>query len=678
MVSLISTCFSEAVIFALYFFICFTLTKPHFSRAIRVWVCAGITLCACAISVALALCGKPMEALTLLPLFAYLPFSIGVFVLSAGDIFEIASACSIAALLVILVKLIKKFVQYQSFSLSGDAYEIIIAVAVTVSAAVAGFIVRRYFREPFRACINANSKSRLLVLAPAVTVSLSMFINFNKTSSFAVLIITLLTVSAFFAVVLLLFVYSARLADADEREKRLSDSLEQQRKNFENIAQSVDEGRLFRHDMRHHLNVLNGMALQNNSVEICEYIKTLNETTGLCASETYCKNPPVNAVLLDYISRAKKIGCRCKCKISLPEELPFDLPDVCIILSNALENAINACEKCLVEMRSLEVCADYPEEGKLKIAVKNSCADDVKLDNEGLPIVKERKDGHGIGLHGVKKIVEKYNGFICCAYENGEFHFCAEIFQTPNNDLKNRVSPEHSAKSSKVHTAVLSSIVCAVIMLNISPPSAAALSEVLSVKIKTISYGWGDNSFTANYPEFSGDNADKLNQAATDFISEARKDFKQHTLRKYEGYVAEDAGYRIFVNNQKYLSARFYATVNLGGSAEYSRCVTLDKTSGKILALADLFADNSDYISQISAEILRQMEYRVENEDASYFIPGGIWSDEECFKEISPEQEFYLNRFGQLVIVFDEYSVAAGKEGSPEFIIPNDIFCIKM
>ncbi|MBD5384221.1 MAG: DUF3298 domain-containing protein, partial [Ruminococcaceae bacterium] len=96
--------------------------------------------------------------------------------------------------------------------------------------------------------------------------------------------------------------------------------------------------------------------------------------------------------------------------------------------------------------------------------------------------------------------------------------------------------------------------------------------------------------------------------------------------------------------------------------------------SGEVLALADLFDENYDYIGEISAEVLRQMEYRVQYEEADYFIPGGIWSDDECFKEISPDQEFYINSDGLLVIVFEEYTVAPGKEGSPEFVMPYEIF----
>lgn len=676
MFSFVITIFSEAVIFALYIFVCLTLMKPRFPLGVRVSVYGLVILCLCGAVTTLTLSGSGMAALTLLPLIAYLPFSICAFIFFDGSIFEAAAACSVGALAALIVKLVKKILpRLFSKSLSGAAFDTAIALTVLVLAVVAAFVVFRYIRKPFGICANSDVKNRLLVIIPAAAVFLLIFVNFSSTSSAAVIIMTLIIAVSFFVIASRLFVYSARIAEADENEKRLFESLNLQRKNFEQLSQNVEAGRLYRHDMRHHLKVLSGMAQQNNSAEILEYIENLNESAELCTPETFCKNPAVNAVLSEYINRAKNIGCRTEHKIFIPENLPFELPDVCIILSNALDNALNACEKCPEDKRYMDLLADFSDDRKLKISVRNSCADIVELDAEGLPVVVTRTDGHGIGLRGVKKIVEKYNGFICCSYENGEFLFCTEIFRDPNGGTQSGENNEQKPKRAKALSAVLTSLICVICLLNFSPATASALSEILSVNIKTISYGWGDNYFNAEYPEFSGDNSDKLNQAARDFIAEAKDIFRQYALQKYEGYVAEDAGYRIYIDNRKYLSARFYATINVGGSMDYSRCVTIDKQSGEVLALSDLFDENYDYIGEISTVVLSQMEFRVQYMNANYFIPGGIWSDDECFKEIAPDQQFYLNSDGKLVIVFDEYTVAPGSEGTPEFVMPDEIFC---
>lgn len=668
---------SEAMLFALYIFACLTLMRPRFSKGIRVLVYGAALLCSCGVFIALAASGSRMAALTLLPLIAYLPFSICVYALSEGGIFEAASACSAAALLVIMLKTIgKMFTLLYGLvynEISGVLYDTVTFVITLVLAAATGFVVFRY-RRPFMLCAGSGLKNNLFILIPVITMLLMVFINFNRSSSIAMVLLTLVAIMSFFAITTRLLVYYAKISEAAENEKRLIMSLTLQRRNFERISQSVDAGRIYRHDMRHHLKILAGMARQNNSSEILEYIGKLNESSELCAPEMFCKNPAVNAVLAEYISRAEKLGFRAEYKISIPEELPFELPDVCIILANALENALNACEKCPEGKRYIKLLADFSDDSKLKISVKNPCPEAVRLDAEGLPVVEKRSDGHGIGLHGVKKTVEKYNGFICCAYENEEFLFCAEIFREPTAVPANNKKTEKGHRHSKALPTVLTALVCAAGLLNFSPTVAKALSETLSIDLRTLTYGWGDNSLKIIYPEFAGDNSDKLNQAVRDFVSEAQNIFMQYALQKYEGYVAEEAGYRVYSNDRNFLSARFYATVNVGGSVDFSRCVNIDKKSGEVIALSDLFDQNYDYIGEISAEVLRQMEFRAEYMKASYYLPGGIWSDEECFKEISPEQDFYINAYGQLVIVFEEYTVAPGSEGSPEFVMPDNIF----
>lgn len=164
-----------------------------------------------------------------------------------------------------------------------------------------------------------------------------------------------------------------------------------------------------------------------------------------------------------------------------------------------------------------------------------------------------------------------------------------------------------------------------------------------------------------------------MNQQIERYIAKMREKFLWYVARKYDGYVAMDTEYQIFRNDDRLFTVYFETTINVGGSSQYSRYLTLDKQTGNLLDLENLFQPDSDYIGIISQDILRQMTEQVENGEADYFIPGGIWSEDECFKEIGADQNFYINDADQLVIVFDEYEVAPGSMGRPEFIIPTDI-----
>ena len=108
-----------------------------------------------------------------------------------------------------------------------------------------------------------------------------------------------------------------------------------------------------------------------------------------------------------------------------------------------------------------------------------------------------------------------------------------------------------------------------------------------------------------------------------------------------------------------------------GSSNTYYRYYHIDKTTGEIMELSDLFQDDG-YVEAISQEILRQMQ---EANDAG---TGVFWIDSEYdglnFKSIDPNQNFYFDEGGNLVIAFDKYEVAPGVGGCPTFTIPRQVY----
>ncbi len=91
------------------------------------------------------------------------------------------------------------------------------------------------------------------------------------------------------------------------------------------------------------------------------------------------------------------------------------------------------------------------------------------------------------------------------------------------------------------------------------------------------------------------------------------------------------------------------------------------------MAFLSILLPESSYLFPISRKIKAQMAEQNNSGAGNYFLPGGIWAEEECFQSIDPEQNFYINGSGQPVIVFAEYEVAPGSMGEPEFVIPADV-----
>lgn len=166
---------------------------------------------------------------------------------------------------------------------------------------------------------------------------------------------------------------------------------------------------------------------------------------------------------------------------------------------------------------------------------------------------------------------------------------------------------------------------------------------------------------------------DELNLQIAEYIDRIRQKFYWYVRRKYEGYVGADTNYKILRNDEDLFMIRLDSAINVGGSVNYSRCFLLDKRVNKILEIGDLFVSRCDYIGMISEEIIRQMKERVAQGKRYYYVEGSIYSEKDWFRRIKTDQNFYLNQKNEIVVVFDEYEVASGAAGCPEFVIPSKV-----
>lgn len=204
-------------------------------------------------------------------------------------------------------------------------------------------------------------------------------------------------------------------------EKRLRSQLEHARSTLNlQVEQSVREIELlrdsqqqastYRHDLRHHMQFLSGCIKNGKLEQAQKYIEGIHADIEAHKVTLFCENETVNLIFSAFAERAKKQDVSMEIKASLPGELSVLENDLCVLLSNALENALHACQKLKELQRSavIEVMA-YENNGKVFIQVINSCEEPV-LFEDGLPTTKE--SGHGLGVRSICAVVNKYQG-IC-------------------------------------------------------------------------------------------------------------------------------------------------------------------------------------------------------------------------------------------------------------------------
>ena len=139
----------------------------------------------------------------------------------------------------------------------------------------------------------------------------------------------------------------------------------------------------------------------------------------------FCENEAVNLILSSFAQRAEDSGVPLRVRAEVPQFLPVAETDLCVLLSNALENALHACQRLRAESKDCDIEAvAYEKSGKFFLQVSNTCGPDVRF-RKGLPVTEA--EGHGIGVRSICSIVERYNGVYSFTANNGRFTLRASL-----------------------------------------------------------------------------------------------------------------------------------------------------------------------------------------------------------------------------------------------------------
>ena len=213
---------------------------------------------------------------------------------------------------------------------------------------------------------------------------------------------------------------------------------------------------------------------------------------------------------------------------------------------------------------------------------------------------------------------------------------------------------------------------------NASPAAAAYLSRlpVLGSVVRVVTlnrYRFEDETHQAdvNTPviEEQTEGTRAVNRSAEACTAQLTEQFKQDMKLDEKSFKALNVDYETVTDTEDWFTLKILVTETGAGAAESARYYNIDKATGKVVALKDLFRPGADYVTALSDDIKTQMRQRVKkNPDLSYFLD----TEEDPsmdFQSIKPDQAFYKNREGKLVIAFDEYEVAPGSMGTQEFVV---------
>lgn len=234
----------------------------------------------------------------------------------------------------------------------------------------------------------------------------------NKDTILTLLFILCFTISVLtFTIIFKL----SKKAEEDLEEKLRLQQLEMENKMNVDMTNVIENLRSLRHDMNNHISVLKGLVNTGQYDDLRNYVDEIYNDISPANEFVFTHNKALSALLYNKMLSAKLKHIEFEPIISI-SDCSIPDKDMCSLLGNLLDNAIEAAEK-VKDNKYIE----------LTIAQKNDCYL-IQCDNtfQNVPIhingnfvsFKPQKELHGIGTKNIKSIVEKYGGSLLISYED--------------------------------------------------------------------------------------------------------------------------------------------------------------------------------------------------------------------------------------------------------------------
>ena len=270
-------------------------------------------------------------------------------------------------------------------------------LTVIVTPLAAWFMKKRVW--PAVAGLPVGGWKYLWVL-PTVFVALMTALNYFLVEGLvelgwqAMTLITALAAVAFVSLMQALHMVETHRENA--RQKEILRMMGEQSSRYAEMAAHTEEMKLLRHDIRHHMNVIDGMLREKHYAQAEQYLRDYRPKIEL-AEQPLCDCYVVDIIARRYRAQAREAGIGIDFKLALPASPGVEDMDLCVALGNLLENALHACAAQKRGERFIRALAKT-DGNEILICVENSC--DVQHENHG----------EGLGIPSVHAIADKYTG----------------------------------------------------------------------------------------------------------------------------------------------------------------------------------------------------------------------------------------------------------------------------
>lgn len=212
-----------------------------------------------------------------------------------------------------------------------------------------------------------------------------------------------------FFVVLIYFMFYVIVRSFVERQKTeiANQILSLQGAQYQQLLRTVEENSRIRHDFRHQMIVISELAMHNEYEKLKEYVGRYMDDVQT-EIQMYSYSAALNALVSYYESICRRRGIRSDFSISLPEKLAVSDQDLCVMLGNLLENAMDGVQ----DMEDPYISLKIRQTASNMLAVKVSNPYQGQVIKEGGHYRSSKKGGFGQGLESVNMIAVKHDGMM--------------------------------------------------------------------------------------------------------------------------------------------------------------------------------------------------------------------------------------------------------------------------
>lgn len=218
--------------------------------------------------------------------------------------------------------------------------------------------------------------------------------------------------------------YLIHISEYSAKQKTAMDLLRQQMniqlESYRALEKSYRDQRAAAHDFSHHVNTIHTLLERGEQDALLDYVNQLQETQTTRIFTVYSHHPIIDAILNQKHQAAQEKGIDMQVTVNDLSGIRLPLDHLVVLLSNLLDNAIEGCSD------DKQIRMSFIAEDTIFLSIDNTAAP-VNIVDGQIRTTKGDPQQHGFGLNNVKMILNALHAEYTIDYQDGWFHFAAEI-----------------------------------------------------------------------------------------------------------------------------------------------------------------------------------------------------------------------------------------------------------